>query len=202
MQIVFALISAYLLGSIPTSYLVGKLLARIDLREHGSKNLGATNTVRVLGWKYGIPVLLLDAGKGTIAAVFISRFAGDQPWMPLVVGTAAILGHVFTVFLKFKGGKGVATAAGVLLGVAPVPIGICVILWLVVVLVSGYVSLGSIIAAISFPIVTRIFDPHDPYVLVAGTVLASLILYTHRTNIRRLLDGTESRFGDRKKKEA
>jgi glycerol-3-phosphate acyltransferase PlsY len=189
MYILLALILAYLLGSVPTSYLVGKFVAGIDLREQGSKNLGATNVFRVLGWKYAIPVLLIDAGKGTVAAVFISRLAGEQPWMPLVVGTAAIIGHVFTVFLKFRGGKGVA-------------IGICVILWLVVVLVSGYVSLGSVLAVIAFPIVTRVFDPHDPYALVAGIVLGSLILYTHRTNIRRLLDGTESRFGHRKKKEA
>ena len=117
----------------------------------------------MLGWKYAIPVLLINAGKGTVAAVFISRIAGHEPWMPLVVGTAAILGHVFTAFLRFKGGKGVATAAGVVLGVAPVPLGICGILWLVVVLISGYGSLGSIIASAAFPIVTRIFDPGDPY---------------------------------------
>ena len=125
MYILLALILAYLLGSIPTSYLVGKFAAGIDLREHGSKNLGATNVFRVLGWKYAIPVLLIDAGKGTVAAVVISRLAGEQPWMPLIVGTAAIIGHVFTVFLGFRCGKGVATAAGVLLGVTPIPIGIC-----------------------------------------------------------------------------
>src|SRR5262245_61395866 len=168
MSIFFALVLAYFLGSLPTSYLAGKLVAGVDLREHGSKNLGATNVFRVLGWRYAIPVLLIDAGKGTVAAVFISRLAGHEPWMPLLVGTAAILGHIYTVFLRFKGGKGVATAAGVVLGVAPVPLGICVILWLVVVLISGYVSLGSVIAAAAFPIVTWIFDPHDPYVLVAG----------------------------------
>src|SRR5215471_20598444 len=128
MYTLIALVSAYVLGSLPTSYLVGKLAAGVDLREHGSRNLGATNVFRVLGWKYAIPVLLIDAGKGTVAAAFLSRIAGNQPWMPLVVGSAAILGHVFTVFLKFRGGKGVATAAGVLLGVTPVPVGNCVIL--------------------------------------------------------------------------
>ena len=101
MKIALALISAYLLGSIPTSYLAGKLFAGIDLREHGSRNLGATNVFRVLGWKYAIPVLLLDAGKGTVAAAVLGPLAGPQPWMPLVVGTAAVLGHVYTVFLKF-----------------------------------------------------------------------------------------------------
>ena len=123
MRIILALVLAYLLGSIPSSYLVGRLAGGVDLRQHGSRNLGATNVFRVLGWKYAIPVLLLDAAKGTVAAVVVAPWAGPQPWMPLVVGTAAVLGHVFTVFLGFRGGKGVATAAGVLLGVAPVAIG-------------------------------------------------------------------------------
>jgi glycerol-3-phosphate acyltransferase PlsY len=202
MRVLLSLFLAYLLGSIPTSYLVGRFVAGIDLRQHGSKNLGATNVFRVLGWKYAVPVLLLDAAKGTVAAVVISQLAGRQPWMPLLVGSAAVLGHVFTIFLGFKGGKGVATAAGVVAGVAPVPIAICVILWLVIVLVSGFVSLGSIIASIAFPIATRILHPADPYTLIAGSALALLIVYTHRANIRRLLDGTESRFGHRRKKEA
>jgi glycerol-3-phosphate acyltransferase PlsY len=199
MRPILGLLLAYLLGSIPTSYLAGKLIARIDLREHGSRNLGATNVFRVLGWKYAIPVLLLDAGKGTVAAVIIGPWAGPQPWMPLLIGTAAITGHIFTVFLKFRGGKGVATAAGVLLGVAPVAIGICVGLWIIVVLLSGYVSLGSLIAAVAFPVTTWLVDREDHYALLAGLVLSALLVYTHRTNIRRLLDGTESRFGRRRK---
>jgi glycerol-3-phosphate acyltransferase PlsY len=147
-------------------------------------------------------VLLLDAGKGTVAAVFLGPLAGPQPWMPLLVGTAAILGHVYTVFLKFKGGKGVATAAGVLLGTAPLAIGICIITWLITVALTGYVSLGSVIAAVLFPVVTLVVYPGAHYLLAAGIVLALLIVYTHRANIRRLLDGTESRFGHRRKKEA
>lgn len=199
MRPLLGLVLAYLLGSIPTSYLAGKLIGGIDLREHGSRNLGATNVFRVLGWKYAIPVLLLDAGKGTVAAVVIGQWAGPQPWMPFLMGTAAILGHIFTVFLRFRGGKGVATAAGVLLGVAPVAIGICLAVWAVVVLLTGYVSLGSLVASVAFPIATWLVDRQDSYALGAGLLLASLIVYTHRANIRRLLDGTESRFGRRRK---
>jgi acyl phosphate:glycerol-3-phosphate acyltransferase len=199
MFVLLTMLAAYLLGSIPTGYLVGRFIAGMDLREHGSRNLGATNVFRVLGWKYAIPVLIFDAGKGLLAAVLLAPLAGPQPWMPLLVGSAAILGHVYTVFLRFHGGKGVATAAGVLLGVAPVAIGICAILWLVIVLASGYVSLGSIVAAVAFPITTRLLAPEETYPFVAGLAMAALIVYTHRANIRRLLSGTESRFGHRRK---
>jgi glycerol-3-phosphate acyltransferase PlsY len=122
--------------------------------------------------------------------------------MPLVIGTAAVLGHIFTVFLRFRGGKGVATAAGVLFGVAPLAAGICLIVWLLVVVMSGYVSLGSVVAAVTFPAVARVVDRDNPYVFVVGLGLSALIIYTHRANIRRLLEGTESRFGHRRKKEA
>ncbi len=202
MSVLLALLSAYVLGSIPTSYLAGRLFAGIDLRQHGSKNLGATNVFRVLGAKYAVPVLVLDASKGTVAAVFLSRLAGPQPWMPLLVGSTAVLGHVYPIFLRFKGGKGVATAAGVMLGVAPIAIGICILVWGLIVLASGYVSLGSVLASAAFPIVTWAVSPHDWYAFIAGVGLASLIVYTHRANIRRLIAGTESRFGNRPKKEA
>ncbi|MBI4500834.1 MAG: glycerol-3-phosphate 1-O-acyltransferase PlsY [Gemmatimonadetes bacterium] len=199
MAVLLTMLAAYVLGSIPTSYLVGRLVAGMDLRQHGSRNLGATNVFRVLGWKYGVPVLLFDVGKGLIAAVFLAPLAGSQPWMPLAIGSAAIVGHVYTVFLGFHGGKGVATAAGVLLGVAPLAVGICAALWSLLVLATGYVSLGSIAAAIAFPIVTRLLMPGAAYTFVAGLAVAGLILYTHRTNIRRLLNGSESRFGHRRK---
>ena len=198
MAVFLTMLAAYVLGSIPTSYLVGRLAGGVDLRQHGSRNLGATNVFRVLGWMYAVPVLLFDAGKGLVAAVFLAPLAGSQPWMPLVIGSAAIVGHVYTVFLGFHGGKGVATAAGVLLGVAPVAVGICAALWLVLVLASGYVSLGSIASAIAFPVVTRLVQPGALYTFVAGVAVAGLILYTHRANIRRLLNGTEARFGHRR----
>ncbi len=202
MNLAFALLAAYLVGSIPTSFLAGKLAAGIDLREHGSKNLGATNVFRVLGWKYAVPVLLLDAGKGLVAAVVLARWVGPEPWAPFLLGTAAVVGHVYTVFLRFKGGKGVATAAGVMIGVAPVAIGISVGIWIVVVLASGLVSLASVLASLAFPAVCRMVNPGDLYSFGAGVVLALLIVYTHRSNIRRLLSGTEARIGNRGKKPA
>ena len=124
--------------------------------------------------------------------------------MPLAMGGAAILGHVYTVFLGFRGGKGVATAAGVLLAVAPLAVGICVVLWLVTVVGTGYVSLGSIVAAVAFPIVAWIIrgPSRDSTTMVAAVCFSALIVFTHRANIRRLLDGTEARFGHRRKKEA
>jgi len=202
MSLSLTLLAAYLLGSIPTSFLAGRLGAGIDLRQHGSRNLGATNVYRVLGLKYAFPVALFDIAKGTVATLVLAPMAGKQPWVPLLVGGASVLGHIFTVFLGFRGGKGVATAAGVLLGVAPLPVGACAALWVVVVFATGYVSLGSILAAVAFPLVTRLVLPRDPYTLGAGVGLGLLIIYTHRGNVRRLIDGTETRFGHRRKKEA
>jgi len=202
MSLALAVLGAYLLGSIPTSFLVSHFVAGVDLRQHGSKSLGATNVYRVLGPKYAIPVGLFDAAKGTVATLLLSPVAGAERWTPLVVGSAAVLGHIYTVFLRFRGGKGVATAAGVLVAVAPWPVLACLALWLAVVLASGYVSLGSISAAIAFPIATRVLLPTDPYTLAAGIALRLLIIYTHRSNIRRLVHGTESRFGNRQKREA
>ncbi|MBI4420535.1 MAG: glycerol-3-phosphate 1-O-acyltransferase PlsY [Gemmatimonadetes bacterium] len=202
MSLALVLLGSYLLGSIPTSFLVGRLLGGIDLREHGSRNLGATNVYRVMGPWYAIPVGLFDVAKGTIAVLALAPLAGRQPWLPLLAGATAVLGHVFTVFLRFRGGKGVATAAGVLAAVAPLPVAVCAVLWLVAVFATGYVSLGSIVAAVAFPVATWILVRDDPYTLAAGVVLGGLILYTHRANVRRLLQGTESRFGPRRKREA
>ena len=202
MRLALALLGAYLLGSTPTSFLVSRFVAGIDLRQHGSKNLGATNVYRVLGLKYAIPVALLDIAKGTVAVLGLAPLAGEGRSIPLLVGGAAVLGHVYTVFMRFRGGKGVATAAGVLAAVAPGPVAVSLALWLVVVFASGYVSLGSISAAVAFPIATRILVPEDPYTLAAGITLGALIVYTHRGNIRRLMAGTESRFGHRRKREA
>lgn len=145
------LIVSYLLGSIPTSYLVGRLAKGIDLRQVGSKNLGATNLYRSLGWRYAIPVGLFDLAKGAIPVWVFGPRAGDGPWWPLALGVAAVVGHVFSVFVGFKGGKGVATTAGVVLGVAPWATLVALGLWAVVVRLTGYVSLGSIVAAAALP---------------------------------------------------
>lgn len=196
--LVFALVGAYLIGSIPTSYLAGRLGAGIDLRQHGSRSLGATNVWRVLGPRYAIPVGLFDVGKGLVGAVVLGKQAGGAAWMPLAAGAAAILGHVYPVFLGFRGGKGVATAAGVLLAVAPLPTAAAALTWVALVVATGYVSVGSLAAALVFPLATWVLAPDHAYPLAGGLLLAAFVFYTHRANIRRLLDGTESRFGRRR----
>lgn len=194
----FALIGAYLLGSIPTSFLAGRV-AGIDLRQHGSRNLGATNVWRVLGPRYAVPVGLIDVAKGTVAAVVLGSLAGTARWLPFASGSAAILGHVFPVFLGFKGGKGVATAAGVLLGVAPAVVGLSAMAWLTLLLITGYVSVASMIAALVFPAAAWLLRPDDSLLVVTGLAVGAFVIYTHRSNIRRLMDGTEPRFGRRRK---
>ena len=197
MTVLLGTIAAYLLGGFSTSYLAGKL-AGIDLREHGSKNLGATNVYRVLGWRYAIPVGLIDVAKGTVPVAFVAPWASPAPWAPLLLGVAAILGHVYSPFLKFRGGKGVATAAGVVLGLAPLPLAVSTTVWLVVLGVSGYVSLASILGAAAFPFAAWLLTPRDRYAIGAGVAIAGFIVFTHRGNIRRLLAGTESRIGRRR----
>jgi glycerol-3-phosphate acyltransferase PlsY len=197
MSIALWLIAAYLAGSIPTSFLASRYGAGIDLREHGSKNLGATNVYRVLGWKYAIPVGLFDVAKGAVPVLLVTPRAAHG-WLPLAVGVAAVLGHVFSVFMRFRGGKGVATAAGAVLALAPAALGISALVWLVVLRASGYMSLASMLGAASFPVAQRLLEPDDLYTFVAGCGLALFIVYTHRSNIRRLLAGSENRFGRRR----
>ncbi len=186
----------YLFGSIPTSYLAGRI-AGMDLRQHGSKNLGATNVYRVLGWKYAIPVGLVDIAKGALPVALVSGTASYDQWVPLLVGGAAVAGHVFPVFLRFKGGKGVATAAGVVLALAPAPLGVSALVWVIVLLTTGFVSLASMLGAVTFPVAIRLLSPTSIYVFWAGVCLAAFIVFTHRANIGRLLSGTENRFGQR-----
>jgi glycerol-3-phosphate acyltransferase PlsY len=192
------LLASYLLGAIPTSHLVSRLLARIDLREHGSGNLGATNLYRVLGWKYAIPVALFDIAKGAIPVLWFAPQVSDSELFALACGIAAILGHVFSVFVRFKGGKGVATAAGVMLGLTPVALGVAAIVWMVVVLLTGYVSLGSIAAAAVLPFAVYLLEKaRTPELLWIVTLVAASVILLHRRNIQRLIKGTENRFGRR-----
>jgi glycerol-3-phosphate acyltransferase PlsY len=191
------MVGAYLAGSIPASYLAGRLGAGIDLREHGSKNLGATNVFRVLGWKFAIPVGLFDVAKGAVPVLLVTPAAGGRQWVPVVVGVAAVLGHVFPVFMRFRGGKGVATAAGVVLGLAPVALGLSAAVWVSVLAATGYVSLASLLGALAFPVGVALLGPANPYTLGLGIALAVFIGYTHRANVQRLLAGTENRFGRR-----
>jgi glycerol-3-phosphate acyltransferase PlsY len=193
-RLALGLLAAYLLGSIPTSFWVGRAVAGIDLREHGSKNLGATNLFRVLGWKYAIPVGMFDVLKGALPVLVIAPRVGGAPWVPVLLGATAVFGHVYSIFAGFRGGKGVATAAGTVAALAPFALLASAVVWSVVVLVSGYVSLGSILGAVAFPVTAWILQPGDQYTVAAGAVLAAFIVFTHRANIRRLLQGTESRF--------
>jgi glycerol-3-phosphate acyltransferase PlsY len=189
------LLAAYFLGAIPTSYLVARWFRGIDLKEHGSKNLGATNLYRTLGWRYAVPAGLFDVAKGAIPVVAFAPRAGSQEWIPITLGVAAIVGHVFSVFVRFRGGKGVATAAGAVLGLAPVPLAVSAAVWIALVWATGYVSLGSMFGAVAFPLAVWLLQPGDWYVLVGGVLLAAFIVFTHRANIRRLLQGREARFG-------
>ena len=169
MSVALWLLAAYVLGATPTAYLAGLLARDLDLREHGSKNLGATNVYRVLGWGWAIPVALIDVVKGAVPVALVSRWAGGGgPWLAVAVGAAAVLGHMFSPYVGFKGGKGVATAAGMFLALAPL--------------------------AVAFPLLVRLTRPEADATLWASVVLAALIVFSHRTNIRRLQAGTENRF--------
>jgi glycerol-3-phosphate acyltransferase PlsY len=190
-----ALAASYFLGAIPTSYLVGRVFKGIDLRQHGSKNLGATNVYRLMGWRYAIPVGIFDVAKGAVPVLILGPAASGLPWFPLVCGVLAVVGHVFSVFVGFKGGKGVATSAGVVLGLAPMAVGLCLVVWAVIVWASGYVSLGSVVAAGVFPALVWIFYPMRRDSIWLYLVLAAVIIWMHRANLRRLAAGTENRFG-------
>ena len=173
----------------------------IDLREHGSKNLGATNVYRILGWKYAIPVALFDIAKGATPVFFFAGWAGaaEHPWLPVALGGAAVLGHMFSPYVSFKGGKGVATAAGMFLVLAPVAVLLAIPVWVLCLWLTGYVSLSSIIAVLSVPLSVALLQPGSPYVFWASVALVALIIFAHRRNIARLLAGTENRFRTRGK---
>jgi acyl phosphate:glycerol-3-phosphate acyltransferase len=194
----FWLLASYLLGAIPTSYLVSRVFAKIDLRKHGSGNLGATNLYRVLGWKYAIPVALFDIAKGAIPVLVFAPQVSDSELFALLCGVAAILGHVFSVFVRFKGGKGVATAAGVMLGLTPLALAAAAVVWGLVLLLTGYVSLASIAAAAVLPFAVYLMEnPRSPELLWIDALVAAGVILLHRRNIQRLLKGTENRFGRR-----
>jgi glycerol-3-phosphate acyltransferase PlsY len=196
---IFSILVAYLIGSIPTAFLVGKGFHAVDLRREGSGNLGATNTFRVLGRKSGILVLLIDILKGwllvTLAAQILPPIAGSLITLKLSIGAAAVIGHILPVYMGFKGGKGVATILGVVLGIHPWSALICLGIFLVLFLLTRYVSLGSIVAACSFPIlVILVFKAEDPALIHFSWLFALLILLTHHKNIDRLLRNQENKM--------
>jgi glycerol-3-phosphate acyltransferase PlsY len=199
-----AIVCSYLLGSIPSAYLAGKS-SGIDLRKHGSGNLGATNVMRVLGTKIGLVVFAVDMAKGALPVLFLPRYVPaigmpmhDATITAILCGVAAIVGHVRPVFLKFgKGGKGVATAAGMFLALAPLQTLLALIIFAVVLLSSGYVSLGSIISGVMLPVLLGITVGIRSPIFIISAVVAVFVLWTHRANITRLRNGEEHRFGKR-----
>lgn len=192
-----ALVS-YLLGAIPTGYLAGRWARGIDLREHGSGNLGATNTFRVLGARIAAPVMLFDVAKGFVPAALFPLWDGSPEWgWALAYGAAAIIGHVFSIYMRFRGGKGVATAAGVFLAIAPKAVLPALVAWLVLLKLSRMVSLASITAAVTL-IASLLVTEDRPAVLALGVAVALFVIYAHRTNIGRIRRGEEHRFGGRR----
>lgn len=200
MDIITVVVLSYMIGSIPTSIIMGKLLKGIDIREHGSGNAGGTNALRVLGWKAGIFTMAVDVFKGFATTFWLSRMVEGSPvWVMVAAGIAAILGHTYTLFAGFKGGKGVGTAAGMLIALFPIAVPICLAVFLLTLFTTGIVSLGSILAAITLPIVTSILKFYhgqdiNIYLYYFSVVIPFFIMYTHRTNIQRLMKGTENRF--------
>lgn len=211
LSLLVILMLSYLAGSIPGSVWVGKLLYGIDLRQHGSGNAGATNAFRVMGWKAGMLATIVDLGKGLLAAGVIATIRLDnlpsgidfwhiETMVRLLAGVAAIVGHMFPVWARFKGGKGVNTAAGVLFALTPITMFITLGVFAIVLLSSRYVSLASLSAAVAFPSTVAIrkyifgIDALDPSLLIISCVMAVGIIYMHRANIKRLLTGTESRI--------
>jgi glycerol-3-phosphate acyltransferase PlsY len=208
-NIIIAFVLAYLLGSIPASVWIGKIFHRIDVREHGSGNAGTANTIRVLGWKTGIPVLIIDLAKGWTAAMLPAFFNIADPGsalltnMQILTGVTAIIGHIFPVLAGFRGGKGVATVFGVLLAIQPLLTICCLGVFLAVILITGIVSVSSMSAGIAFPVMLFLFFDTPSVIFKLFSVLVAIaLLITHRKNIRRLLKGEESKLIRlRKKKE-
>ena len=202
------IILSYLAGSIPTAIIASRIVMKDDVRNHGSGNAGATNVFRVMGWKPALVVVLIDIGKGTLATLLISRMgAASIPLDPMLVqilaGAAAIVGHVWTVFAGFRGGKGVGTAFGVLVGLAPLASLVALCVWLILVVTTRIVSVGSLSAGVVFPVVLfvqrYVFDGAVAGgLLILGVLLGILVVATHRSNIGRLLRGEEHRFGSKK----
>lgn len=212
------IILSYLVGSIPVSIIISKLVKGIDIRKHGSGNAGGANVFRVLGWKYGVLTILLDATKGVIAVVLIARlYLGDFPFpnatpfddftlIQIFAGLTAVLGHIWSVFADFKGGKGIATGLGFLITLITIDMLLALAVFVIVVSLSRYISLGSVSAALSIPIIMvvreNIFnvDIAGYHTILPFVILVSLLVtYTHRANINRLFKGVESRISLSKK---
>ncbi len=212
-------ILSYLIGSIPTSILITRWVKGVDIRNYGSGNAGGTNVFRVVGWKYGILTIILDALKGAIAVIFIARLHyGNMPFenitpfddftlVQIIAGVSAVIGHIWTVFAGFRGGKGIATALGFMLTLCTVDMLLALVVFLIVVLITKYISLGSILAAVSVPVILvvreNVFGVNIPgYNLILPFTIGvvGLLIFTHRKNVVRLIKGTENKIHLSKKK--
>jgi glycerol-3-phosphate acyltransferase PlsY len=202
MLLLLIIFLGYLIGSIPTAVWVGKSFHNIDIREHGSKNAGATNTFRVLGKRYGWLVLFIDVSKGILAAClphfFVNMLVGykDEFLILQLCGAfSAVVGHVFPIFANFRGGKGVATSLGIVIGINPYAAIVCLAIFLVVFLSSRYVSLGAIISALCFPFISYFMINEDARIMIVFTVvLGVMVILAHRKNIDRLWKGEENKM--------
>ncbi|OGU68189.1 MAG: acyl-phosphate glycerol 3-phosphate acyltransferase [Stygiobacter sp. RIFOXYC12_FULL_38_8] len=221
LNLFFVIILSYLVGSIPTSILISKLVRGIDIRNYGSGNAGGSNVFRVLGWKWGILTIILDALKGAIAVIVVARFYLDRfpfnnvtPFddftlVQIICGVAAVMGHVWTLFAGFKGGKGIATGLGVLIMIVTVDMALALGVFFLVVGLSRYISLGSLAAAVAVPLIMIIrenifgVDIRGYHTILPFAILLALfVIYTHRANIGRLLEGSERKVSFSKKKSA
>lgn len=212
-KLVLIALASYIIGSFPTAVVISKLFFGFDIREKGSGNMGSTNAFRVLGWKWGVVTQLVDILKGFVAVVFLVNIFGHGISFPsinmfeditvvrLIAGITAVIGHIWSVFVSFRGGKGINTAAGMLIGIAPVDVGIAILFFILAVIFSGYISLGSITASVVFP--SSIFVRYNLFgidiegyltLIYFALGLMLLLIFQHRTNIIRLVAGNENRF--------
>ncbi len=203
-ELILTFIAAYIIGSIPTSFLMGKIIKGIDIRKYGSGNVGATNALRVLGTKIGIITLVIDIAKGFFAVQLGKILISDPSNLALIlIGLFAISGHIFTIFLKFKGGKGVATAAGVFIALTPVALGIALLVFVITVWISKYVSLGSMLAAVTLLVIELIINIRNSFeekeLLIYIFFITVFIIVRHKANIKRIIDGNENRISFKKK---
>ncbi len=205
MTTILLILTAYVLGSIPNALWVGKVFKGIDVREHGSKNTGSTNAARVLGAKLGILTLVLDIVKGSIPVILalimradlIGNVANISNIDAILIGVSAIIGHSFSIFMKFKGGKAVATTVGVFIVLVPKALLLAAVVFFAVFLLTRYVSLSSMIGAVSLPIFIYLLYGNIPYIIFGG-IIAILIIIRHKSNIERLINGTETKFEPKK----
>lgn len=204
-NLILLLFLSYVTGSIPTSIILGKIVKGIDIREHGSGNAGGTNVFRVLGWKPALVVVIIDVFKGWLpTAVYSTSIFNNLPItdigiLQILCGFAAVLGHTYTIFAGFRGGKGIGTLAGMLIALYPIAFPLCLLSFIITLILTGYVSLGSIIATVSLPIFLMILpifgiEQSSLSLLIFALLVPWFAIYTHRSNIVRLREGTENRF--------